>query len=167
MSEKWFHNLNSQNKFSCQRQNKICMCVQKHFFFANHGINHAMPIKWGNGTLHSSLCSHESVLAEHHAWLLHCQRRFYLSGLNALAVSGMCTCPRPQPTTTPDRQQKLTWTQPSSRILMGMGRWEHNCIVNAMFHHAWYLSNVDERYEEWRRKTLRHCVVCRLCNANN
>ena len=32
-SEKWFHDLNSQNKFSPRRQNKIFKCVRKLFYF--------------------------------------------------------------------------------------------------------------------------------------
>ena len=35
--EKWFRDLNSQNKLSRQRQNKIFRCVQKYSPFANHG----------------------------------------------------------------------------------------------------------------------------------
>ena len=32
---------------------------------------------------------------------------------------------------------------------MGMGHWEHNCIVNAMLHHyVWYISNTDEEHED-------------------
>ena len=33
VSEKWFHDLNSQNKFSPHRQNKIFKCVHKLFYF--------------------------------------------------------------------------------------------------------------------------------------
>ena len=33
VSEKWFHDLNSQNKFSRHKQNKILKCVQNYFSF--------------------------------------------------------------------------------------------------------------------------------------
>ena len=33
VSEKWFHDLNSQNKFLPHRQNKIFKCVRKLFYF--------------------------------------------------------------------------------------------------------------------------------------
>ena len=42
MSEKWFHDLNSQNNFSHHRQNKILKCVHKLFYFPSCGTIHVI-----------------------------------------------------------------------------------------------------------------------------
>ena len=44
VSEKWFHYLNSQNKFSRHKQNNNFKCVQKNYSpFANGGTIHVTP----------------------------------------------------------------------------------------------------------------------------
>ena len=46
VSEKWFRDLNSQNKFSRQRQNKIFRCVQKTCILLLTIKSHAIPITY-------------------------------------------------------------------------------------------------------------------------
>ena len=67
VSEKWFHDLNSQNKLSRHRQNKIFKCMNKLFHFCERRINSCNTYYFL--TLFGVFTPSKSVQAEHCVFL--------------------------------------------------------------------------------------------------